>query len=337
MGIGKKKKRTWKRIGTTIGALIGIVIVAVAGSYIHHKVKLNQEARLFQPLGRMVAVDGHQMSVYTEGSGPATLVFLAGGGTVSPILDFRSLYSRLSDAYRVAVVERVGYGFSEAADVPRDLDTVLEETRGALRAAGEKGPYILFPHSMSGLEALYWAQKYPEEVSGIVGLDPAVPGAYADAKIPNKLLLELFSFGAKTGITRFIPALVQGEPAHEAGTLTAHDKEIYKAVYYRRTETRPMITEIESVKDNARQVNERPLPQVPMLFFTSNGKGTGIDTADWQHYQIEFLTHVNDSEQVVLDCGHYVQDFKYEQIARESKAFIEHLMAGSDASESDEV
>jgi pimeloyl-ACP methyl ester carboxylesterase len=207
-----------------------------------------------------------------------------------------------------------------------DPDTVLEETRESLRLAGEKAPYILFPHSMSGLEAIYWAQKYPEEVSGIIGLDAAVPAAYADVNIPNGILFDLFSFGAKMGITRFIPAMIDGESAIKAGTLTDHEKEIYKAVYYRRTETKPMINEIESVKSNTRKVNGLPTPQVPMLFFTSNGEGTGITTQKWQQYQKDFIATVRDSQQVILDCGHYVHDFEYETIATQSREFINNLI-----------
>lgn len=322
-GTGRK---VWKRIGQGFGILIGLLILAILGSFINHKIKLNQDAELFKPLGQMVSVNGHQMSVYTEGKGNATLVFLAGGGTASPILDFRSLYSRLSSEYKIAVVERAGYGFSEVADVPRDIDTVLEETRESLKLAGVKAPYILFPHSMSGLEAIYWAQKYPEEVSGIVGLDAAVPGAYADVNIPNRLLFDLFSFGAKMGITRFIPSMIDSEAAIMAGTLTDHEKEIYKAVYYRRTETKPMISEMESVKSNAQKVSGMPTPQIPMLFFTSNGNGTGIATQEWQQYQRDFLATVKGSQEVFLDCGHYVQDFEYAAIAAQSSKFINTLI-----------
>ena len=31
---------------------------------------------------------------------------------------------------------------------------------------------------MSGLEAIRWKQKYPDEVKAIIGLDMAVPGVY---------------------------------------------------------------------------------------------------------------------------------------------------------------
>lgn len=37
---------------------------------------------------------------------------------------------------------------------------------------------VLAAHSMGFLEALHWARKYPEEVSVLVGLDPAVPQVY---------------------------------------------------------------------------------------------------------------------------------------------------------------
>ena len=86
----------------------------------------------------------------------------------SPILDFKSRYSLLSDNFQVAVVEKFGYGFSDVVDKDRSIDSILEDTRTALAAAGLNAPYVLCPHSMSGLEALYWAQKYPDEVSAII-------------------------------------------------------------------------------------------------------------------------------------------------------------------------
>ena len=134
------------------------VPMAAMGVFIgFHRISLQIERRKFPPIGKLVEVNGHQMHVYSEGEGVETLVFLSGSGTAAPALDFKALYSRLSSRYRIAVVERAGYGFSDTADTPRDIDTVLEETREALTLAGESGPYILFPHSLSGIEAIYWA------------------------------------------------------------------------------------------------------------------------------------------------------------------------------------
>ncbi|MBQ8196087.1 MAG: alpha/beta hydrolase, partial [Oscillospiraceae bacterium] len=93
--------------------ILGVLILLMAGIFINHKIRLNSEKELLAPLGKLVEVGGHNMSVYTEGDGEATLVFMSGSGTCSPILDFRSLYSLMSDDYKIVVVEKFGYGFSD--------------------------------------------------------------------------------------------------------------------------------------------------------------------------------------------------------------------------------
>ena len=60
----------------------------------------------------------------------------------------------------------------------RDVKTMVDEDREALKKAGKNGPYILMPHSMSALEAIYWSCTYPDEVKAILGLDMAVPDSY---------------------------------------------------------------------------------------------------------------------------------------------------------------
>ena len=52
---------------------------------------------------------------------------------------------------------------------------MLRQDREALKKAGVEAPYILCPHSASGLEAISWAAQYPNEVEAIIGLDMAVP------------------------------------------------------------------------------------------------------------------------------------------------------------------
>ncbi len=155
-----------------------IILLITAVFYVNHRIQSEKERELLTPIGKTVTVNGKQMSVYTQGSGDITLVFMSGSGTCSPILDFKALYSQFGDEYTIAVPEKFGYGFSDTTDSARDADTILDETRTALSAAGVKAPYILLPHSMSGIEALRWAEKYPEEVTGIVGLDMATPQAY---------------------------------------------------------------------------------------------------------------------------------------------------------------
>ncbi len=307
-----------------------IVLLAIAFLmlcvFVYHRICLGGEDEMIsqRSVGQLVEVDGHRMSVYTEGSGDKTLVFMSGAGTCSPILDFKSLYSLLSDEYRIVVVEKFGYGFSDVVDKQRDIDSILSDTRSALNAAGIEAPYILCPHSMSGLEALYWAQQYPQEVSAIIGLDMAVPQYYDNMSI-NMPLMRAAQFAAGIGITRIIPGISESD-AIKYGTLTNEEKELYRAIFYRRTATVTMINETEAVKENANKVGSLAAPQLPMLLFISDGSGgTGFDEETWRSIPKEYLSGVENGRCVELDCPHYVHDYDYQKISEEIRSFLSEL------------
>ena len=308
-GKKNKKKRALIESIITIAILLAFVLF--------HHIQLKIEEPLRVPLGRLVEVDGNNMSVYTEGFGDKTLVFLSGSETPSPILDFKSLFSLLSDEYRIVVVERFGYGFSDVVDKPRDIDTVLSENRAALAAADIDGPYVLCPHSMSGLEALYWAQQYPEEVEAIVGLDMAVPEAYKNFK-NNAFVNATSQFNAKTGMIRLIPLLNELDCV-EHGTLTEEEKEIVHALLYKNFSNRTTINELKYISENAKIVGEGEIPQVPMLLFISNDTTTTELTDATQMY----ANTVENAKVIQLDCPHYVHDYEYNMIGEEIKNFLQ--------------
>lgn len=310
-----------KNIAKILLTIIGIIAAALLVCFINHKIRLNKESKQINYIGAPVTVDGHSMNVYSEGGGDVTLVFMSGGGTCSPVLDFKSLYSLLSDKYRIAVVEKFGYGFSDVVDKERDIDSILEDTRAALTVAGLNAPYVLCPHSMSGLEALRWAQKYPDEVTAIVGLDMAVPKYYESMEI-NIPLMRLASFAAQIGVTRFIPDIAESD-AVLYGTLSDEEKEMYRAIFYRRTATVTMINETEAVKDNAKTVEAGGVPQLPMLLFISDGSGgTGFDKETWRSIPKEYISQVSGGNYIELNCPHYIHDHEYEKIAEKMIEFI---------------
>lgn len=317
-------KRIRSKFLKVIFIIVAVIVLFIIVSFIRHKICSFRERKLLTPLGKLVEVNGHNMSVYTEGEGDKTLVFLSGGGTCSPILDFKSLYSLLSNEYKIAVVEKFGYGFSDVVDEQRDIDTMLSETRMALEKAGIEGPYVLCPHSMSGLEALYWAQKYPEEVEAIIGLDMAVPAYYDEMRISIPIT-KLGQYGAALGITRWIPSLAESD-AIKVGTLSEEEKEIYRAVFYQRTATVTMIDEVKAVKDNAKTVKENGVPQVPMLLFISNGSGgTGFTEETWRRIPKEYIAGCDNASYIELDCPHYVHDYEYEKISEEIRNLLKKM------------
>ena len=177
---------------------------------------------------------------------------------------------------------------------------------------------------MSGIEALYWANKYPDEIKGIVGLDPSVPSAYQNTQI-NTFLLSAAKFGADIGLTRFLPYLVDSSSVIKYGNLTEEEKELYKVIFYRRTATTSMINEAKTIKANAKRLEEVDTTNVPMLFFISNGDGTGYSKEEWRSFGVSYLANKQNGEYQFLDCSHYVHNIAYQQIFEESIKFINQL------------
>lgn len=299
------------------------IITTLVFIFTYHQICLTKEQKLLdKPAGRLVQVDGKNMNVYVTGQGEKTLVFLAGGGTTSPILDFKSLYSKLEKDYRVVIVERLGYGFSDDSQGDsRDIDTVLFQTRQALKKAEIKGPYTLVAHSMAGLEALHWAAKYPEEVQGIIGLDMALPSSYTDLSL-YPLVYKGLQMAANLGLSRIFYDVDKQVPALAAGDLTAEEKQVYKALFYRRPLSNAVYEEVMQVKQNAEAVSREKLPERPILLFSSNGQGTGYSQEEWQSFQKDFAAQHPQTELILLDCPHYVHDYASDELSEKIKQFL---------------
>jgi len=287
--------------------VLAIISVSILGLYINHRVKLNREAEEFSPPGEMVEINEKQFHVYSEGNGPSTLVFLSGHGTSYPTLDFKPLWSKFAQDYRIVVIEKPGYGWSEPSDSPRDIDTILEETRTALDLAGESGPYILFPHSMSGLEAIYWAQKYPTEVQAIIGLDPLILESVELLPKTSKSQLNMVYFISRIGLSRLMPSseIANTLPLLDSDELSEEEKDEYVSIFYKSSLTKNMLEEFNQLKNNAQTIMDNSLPiETPMYFFISTEQSELVE--GWKDALIDYAANLNIGQTTELSTSHYI-------------------------------
>jgi pimeloyl-ACP methyl ester carboxylesterase len=312
--------------GMVLLGIIAVIAILLIAALANHTNQLRKEAKKFLPPGNMVEVNGKKLHVYSEGGGETTLVFMAGHGTSNPTLDFKPLWMRMVDEYRIAVVERSGYGWSESSNSPRDIDTILEETRKALEISGEEGPFVLFPHSMSGLEAIYWAQKYPEEVKAIVGLDPLIPEAFEVMPEPQKTQLYPMFIISRLGISRFMPEadVEVNLPLIKSDDLTEEDKQQYLAVFYKSAFSKDMLREVDYLKTNVERIRENGIPiNTPMYFFISEGQENAVP--GWTEALSGYISKIAIGKKLQLDTGHYIHYESSVKIAEEAKVFLNTL------------
>ena len=296
-----------------------VLILFLGGTFGFHQLSLQKESKLFMPIGKKVVVNGHQMNVYIKGEGSETIVFLSGAGIASPILDFKNLTDSLSKKYKVVVVERAGYGFSEDSDQSRDVMTVLSETRQALSQAEVSGPYVILSHSMASLESLAWQEKYPDEVKALVGLDWALPASYEDLK-DNQALLTVAYWSSKIGLLRYFPESFYIKNP----TLTETERQQYKLLAYKQLMSQAMLHESRLAKENAKKVPSSINPKIPALLLVSNGEGTTFSQSEWQRYAERFASDQSNVQVVYMDVPHDLYHYQSDAIVSHIKEFLEN-------------
>ena len=308
-----KKFKQWSWI------LCGFLILFLGATFMFHQVSLQRERKLLTPIGKQVTVNGHQMNVSITGEGPETIVLLSGAGIASPILEFKNLSDSLSKKYKVVVVERAGYGFSEDSDRSRDVMEVLSETRQALAQAHVSGPYVIISHSMASLESLAWQEKYPNEVKALIGLDWALPASYEDLK-DNQALLTVAYWSSKIGLLRYFPESFYIKNP----TLTETERQQYKLLAYKQLMSQAMLHESRLAKENAKKVPSSINPKIPALLLVSNGEGTTFSQSEWQRYAERFASDQSNVQVDYMDAPHDLYHYQSDAIVSRIKEFLEN-------------
>lgn len=306
-----KKLKKW-----SLGFL-SFILLFLGATFIFHRISLEKEQASLTPMGQQVLVNGHQMNVYVEGDSPETIVFLSGAGIASPILDFKNVSDSLSKKYKVVIVERAGYGYSDDSNQSRDVMEVLSETRQALSQANVTGPFIIISHSIASLESLAWQEKYPDEVKALVGLDWALPSSYEDLK-DNQALLTVAYWSSKIGLLRYFPESFYIKNP----TLTETERQQYKILAYKQLISQAMLHESRLVKENAKKVPSSINPKIPTLLLVSNGESTTFSQSEWHHYAERFASGQSNVKVVYIDAPHELYHYQSHEIVSQIEDFL---------------
>ena len=308
-----KKLKKW-----SLGFL-SFILLFLGATFIFHRISLVKEQASLTPVGQTVLVNGHQMNVYVEGEGTETIVFLSGAGIASPILDFKDVSDSLSKKYKVVIVERAGYGYSDDSNQSRDVMEVLSETRQALSQANVTGPFIILSHSIASLESLALQEQYPDEVKTLVGLDWALPSSYEDLK-DNQALLTVAYWSSKIGLLRYFPESFYIKNP----TLTESERNQYKLLAYKQLLSQAMLHESRLVKENAKKVSPSINPKIPTLLLVSNGEGTTFSQSEWQHYAEKFASDKSNVQVIYIDAPHDLYHYQSHEVITRIEEFLEN-------------
>ena len=121
------------------------------------------------PPGKLIDLGGYKLHLNCTGSGSPTVVLSAGSGDFST--DWALVQPRVAASTRVCSYDRSGAAWSDLGPKPRTIYQEAFDLERLLRAAGERGPYIVVGQSLGGMVARVFAERYPRKTAGVVLVD----------------------------------------------------------------------------------------------------------------------------------------------------------------------
>ena len=319
-----KKNRIWRVLRNILFSILAAFAIWV----IFSNIMTAYEQKKYQPIGEVVEVDGQDMHIYTKGDGEETIVLLSGLGTAAPALDFEPLINEMAKNNKVVVVEPFGYGWSDITKKERTVENIVEEIRVALKKSDIKGPYILMPHSISGIYSMYFANKYPEEVKGIVGIDPTLPQALEYFGEDAPTMPKYLSYLAPTGIARLALYITPDGflPIADDGTYSKKNLKMTKALSAWKSYNKNVVAEANELKENIEKTVGMKFPSnIPTLFFTTKEEKVTEDGKNNVSFYKTQLTDSPASKIVILEGHHYLHWTRYKEMTKEINKFTNSI------------
>lgn len=168
------RRRLVRGAGWGAAGLAGLLAVALATTAVLDAV----DRRRVRPPGDLVELaDGRRLHLHVlapaddgAASDAPTIVLEAGSGGFAASMAW--LHRELAEHTTVVAYDRAGYGFSDPGDRPLSAAAVADDLHDALQRRGLSGPYLLVGHSLGGGYVRVFTARYPDEVAGLVLLDP---------------------------------------------------------------------------------------------------------------------------------------------------------------------
>ena len=242
------------------------------------------------PRGSYVEVGGRRLALHRSGSGTPRVVFLPGGGAVG--LDYLNVHERAAELTTSVLYDRAGTGWSDRVDLPRTSTAVTDELRELLRVAGAPAPYLLVGHSLGGLYARHYAIRFPDEVAGLLLLDPAhedydayMPKALTELRRSNRFfrLMNVVMAGAlrtapTRGLLRRLPVVKRYRELYRAlfaKEMATWPEDVHRELVERHVSLDWLGVGLREASDIDRLYNEvhraGPMPDLPLIVLCSMG------------------------------------------------------------------
>jgi pimeloyl-ACP methyl ester carboxylesterase len=189
-----------------------------------------RDRRRFPAPGTLVDVGGHRLHLHVAGSPTAAPTVVLEAGMASMSANWPWVRDDLARDGHVVTYDRARLGWSETGTGRLDAATSAADLHALLGAAGIGPPYVLAGHSYGGLVVRMFADRYPDEVAGLVLVDASHPDQWVSIPASRggrtvAAANQLTALLARLGLLRLTRAerpFILGLPTLEYGQMQAY-------------------------------------------------------------------------------------------------------------------
>ncbi|WP_254678976.1 alpha/beta fold hydrolase [Arthrobacter sp. 24S4-2] len=278
------------------------------------------EKSSISPYGERIAINGGEINVQRNGHTGQPIVLLSGLGTPAPGLDFAPLARELGD-FDVIVVEGFGYGYSDMQASERSNKNISTELHEVLTKLHIKQPYVLAGHSIAGFYTLDYANRYPNEVAAVIGIDATIPKPTNQPVEEPQPGINWERALSVTGLVRTVTAIAPGLAAPDGDAYTADELERMRLMMSWNFGNDAVADETSRIANNAASLRGVHYPDMlPVLAFLADDKS---DTTKTRTAAAEdLLKNVRSHEIVTLEGGHYLHWTQSKRMAETIRTFL---------------
>lgn len=158
-------------LASILTLIFGCLAALIAAGFLYQWIGAWRDRIRFAGDGRWIQLEqGGSLYLHEQGSGGPTVLFESGIGATN--LNWRHIQKAISEHHHTASYDRAGLGWSSPAKSARTPANIATELHALLQTAGIKPPFILVGHSFGGLVMRRYALLFPQEVAGIMLVDP---------------------------------------------------------------------------------------------------------------------------------------------------------------------
>lgn len=274
-----------------IEAVVALLFISIFAGIIYENISDNRVTTKFKSKYKYSSVDNNKIAYGTSGSGKYTVVLDSGIGATSQ--EWTKLIKSPSKDIRFYYYDRFGYGLSESTDEPLTLEEQAKALHTILKKSGLKSPYILVGNSYGSLVITNYAKNYPEEVGGIILIDPPTSEEIGSEEFISNKKKELKNkkvqqFLSSFGVLRIMDNLNAYEGSQELlEVLSGENKEFIKSNRVTRSYLNACSNELKNMAsiDKAFMNNDN-LKKAPLFIITKKDK---LKDEIKEKQRIEFL------------------------------------------------